>query len=86
MRAVHRRVATGRTDSALTSARGPPSVKDNYQVKIMNAAGELVYFEKLDSFSGELKKQIDISKFGSGVYMLSIINSKNEIIRKIMVY
>ncbi len=59
---------------------------DNYTVIIANAIGETVFEEKLNNFSGTYDKKIGISKFGKGVYMLSVSNSKKEVVRKIVQY
>jgi hypothetical protein len=59
---------------------------DNYNIQVMNALGEIAYQENLGSFSGKYLRNIDISSFGKGVYMVAITNSKNETIKKVMVY
>lgn len=59
---------------------------DNYTVKVVNELGQTVYEEKLDNFSGTYSKKIDISSFRKGVYMLSVSNSKNETVKKVLVY
>jgi hypothetical protein len=61
-------------------------VADNYTVKITNLLGEVVYKETLNNFSGSYVKQMNISEFGKGMYMLSISNSKNETVKKVLVY
>jgi PKD repeat protein/photosystem II stability/assembly factor-like uncharacterized protein len=62
------------------------SVTDNYTVKVTNTLGQEVYEEKLNTFSGKYAKAIDISTFGKGVYMLSIVNSENKAVKRVMVY
>nr|MBK9652486.1 T9SS type A sorting domain-containing protein [Bacteroidota bacterium] len=59
---------------------------DNYRLKISNTIGQIVYDEKLNSFTGKFEKKIDVGSFGSGIYMLSISNSQGEIVRKIEVH
>lgn len=59
---------------------------DNLNVKIMNELGQVVYEEKLENFSGIYSKKMDISSFRKGVYMLSVSNSKNETVKKVLVY
>ena len=59
---------------------------DNYIVKITNTIGQSVYEEPLNDFSGQYKKKLDIAGYGKGVYMLSITNSKNEMVKKVIVY
>lgn len=59
---------------------------DNYTVKIANAIGQSVYEEKLSNFSGTYNKNIDIGPHGKGVYMLIVTNSRNETVKKVLVY
>lgn len=59
---------------------------DNYMVKITNTLGQTVYEEVLTNFSGNYYKKMDIEKNGKGVYTLSISNSNNESIKKIITY
>ena len=62
------------------------NVKDNYQVEITNTLGEVVYKELLNNFNGEYLKKLNIAEFGKGVYMLTVSNSGNEMVRKVMIY
>jgi len=59
---------------------------DNYSVKISNTLGQTVYEEALNNFSGSYAKEINISSFAKGVYMLTISNSKGEDVNKIITY
>ena len=59
---------------------------DNYRVKITNTLGQVVFEESLVNFSGQYSKEIDIAAFGKGVYMLSISNSKNEDVKKVITF
>ena len=60
--------------------------KDNYKIRITNTLGQTVYEESLNDFSGDYSKKMDVATYGKGVYMLSISNSKNETVKKVMVY
>jgi len=51
----------------------------NSTLKVMNSVGEVVYLEIL--MIGENEKQINISKFSKGIYLLEI-ETKNRIINK----
>ena len=51
----------------------------NSTLKVMNSVGEVVYSEIL--MIGENEKQINISKFSKGIYLLEI-ETKNRIINK----
>lgn len=57
---------------------------DNYTINIFNSLGQSVYKESLKNFSGSYSKKIDITRFGAGIYMMSLSNSKNESFKKII--
>jgi hypothetical protein len=59
---------------------------DNYSVKITNTLGQVVYQELLNNFSGTYSKQMDISSYGKGVYLMVISNGKNEEVKKVITY
>ena len=59
---------------------------DNYTVKVSDALGQTVYEERLNDFSGVYSNKIDISFFRKGIYMLSVSNSKNQSVKKVIVY
>ena len=61
------------------------NVNDNYTVKITNTLGQVVYKEALNNFNGTYSRKMDISSCGKGVYMLSVLNSKNETVKKVLV-
>jgi hypothetical protein len=58
----------------------------NYTVKITNTLGQVVYKEELNNFSGTYSKQMDISSYGKGVYILSISNAKDTDVKKVITY
>jgi hypothetical protein len=62
------------------------SNSDNYNIKIFNALGQVVYEEPLKNFSGSYSKEINISSFGQGVYMLSISSSMGEEVKRLITY
>lgn len=59
---------------------------DHYTVKVTNTVGQTVYKEELNDFSGTYSNKLDISTFGKGVYMLSVTNSRNETVKKVLVH
>jgi hypothetical protein len=59
---------------------------DDYKIKVTSAIGQTVYEEKLNTFSGTYTNKIDISTFTKGVYMVSVSNSKNETVKKVLVH
>ena len=62
------------------------SNQDNYTIEIHNAIGQLVYQEYLSNYSGKYSKQINLQNFGKGIYMLSLTNSHNQGIKKLIVF
>ncbi|MBI4929394.1 MAG: T9SS type A sorting domain-containing protein [Bacteroidetes bacterium] len=59
--------------------------KGNYVIEINNELGQKVYAYELKNFSGNFTKKFSAADFSSGIYMLSIKNENNRIIRKVMV-
>jgi PKD repeat protein/photosystem II stability/assembly factor-like uncharacterized protein len=59
---------------------------DNYTLKVANALGQTVYEKKLNNFSGAYSEKIDIASYRKGVYLLSVTNSKNQTVKKVVVY
>jgi len=62
------------------------SDKDTYTVEIVNALGQLIYRDNVKEFSGTYKKEMSVVEYGQGVYTISLTNSKNETVKKIIVY
>jgi len=58
---------------------------DNYNVKLTNTLGQVVYEEQISNFSGEYSKQVDISAYGNGIYLFSVSSSKAEGVKKILI-
>ncbi len=59
---------------------------NNYIIEIYNVIGELVYKENLNGFKGDYCKPFDLSTYGKGMYTLSVTNSENKSIKKIIIY
>ena len=60
--------------------------RDDFKINLANSLGQIVYTEKLIAFQGKYEKAIDIRRHGKGVYMLSISNSKNQTVRRVVSY
>jgi PKD repeat protein len=58
----------------------------NYTIKFHDANGKLVFENELKNFTGNYSKEVDFTKNGKGEYFLSITNSKNQKIEKVIVY
>lgn len=60
--------------------------KGNYKLELINALGQLIYQEALTDFVGQYSKQLNIQEYGKGIYTISLMNSKNETVKKVVVY
>ncbi len=58
----------------------------DYTIQLNDVNGKIVYKNELTNFSGSFNKEFDITKSGKGEYFLSITNSKNQKIEKVIVY
>jgi PKD repeat protein len=58
----------------------------DYKIEVSNAIGQRIYSENMISFSGVYSKQLNVVEFGQGVYTISLTNSKNQTVKKIIVY
>ncbi len=58
----------------------------NYNIQLHDANGKLVFENELKNFTGSYSKEVDVTKNGKGEYFLSITNSKNQKIEKVIVY
>ncbi|MBA3705557.1 MAG: T9SS type A sorting domain-containing protein [Bacteroidetes bacterium] len=60
---------------------------DKYVIEVYNIVGKLIYSEPLGDFKGEYRKQIDLTSYGQGVYVVTLKNAcSNESVKKIVVY
>jgi PKD repeat protein/photosystem II stability/assembly factor-like uncharacterized protein len=58
---------------------------DSYTIKIISELGQIVYEEALPNFSGAYSKKMNLSTFGTGVYLYRISNSKNQTVKQVVV-
>jgi hypothetical protein len=59
--------------------------KTNYKLEVRNILNQVVYSEQLNDVVGVYSKEMNIAKYGNGVYIISLTNSKTESIKKIIV-
>jgi hypothetical protein len=62
------------------------TTKTTYELTLQNASGALVYQEILTDFNGNYSKQIDLTKQGKGIYLISVSSPNGEVIKKVVVY
>jgi PKD repeat protein len=60
--------------------------RSNYTVEIVNALGQLIFRDDLKDFSGQYNKKMSVVEYGQGIYTISLTNSKNETVKKVVVY
>ncbi len=57
-----------------------------FKVQMNNLAGESVYEETLVNFSGAFQKQLDVSEFSKGVYVLKLSDGEGDTSVQVVVY
>ena len=62
------------------------STKENYKLELRNVLGQIIYQEILTNHIGLYSKQFEVAEFGKGIYMISLSDGKNEVVKKIIVY
>ncbi len=63
------------------------NAKRNYNLKLTNALGQIVFVKEVSNVSGDFTLPIDISTYAKGIYMLSVTDdSKNQTVKKVEVY
>jgi len=56
------------------------------QIRVINVLGNIIYKEEKQKFTGEYIKQIDINKFGKGIYFLEIETLDGIINKKLILH
>ncbi len=59
--------------------------KNAATVRVMDSTGKEIYKEHLKEKSGEYQHQVDISKYGRGVYSLQVAQGKKYLTKKVIV-
>ena len=59
--------------------------RSNYEIRITNCLGQLIYSEKLRSMKGSNEKQLDLSEYSSGVYYLQIASDIEVVTGKLII-
>jgi hypothetical protein len=60
--------------------------KETYKLELKNVLGQIVYKEELTDFIGTYSKQINVTDYEKGIYLMSLTNTKNQTVQKIIVY
>ncbi|MES2592298.1 MAG: T9SS type A sorting domain-containing protein [Bacteroidota bacterium] len=60
--------------------------KADYKLELRNTLGALIYQEYLINFNGEYFKSMNVSNYGKGIYLISLVSSERVAFNKIVVY
>jgi hypothetical protein len=61
------------------------NIHENTTLNIYNNLGVVIESEQIISANENIFKSIDISKYPSGIYFIHVVNSKQNIIKKIII-
>jgi hypothetical protein len=56
------------------------------ELRVTDLLGQVVYSESLKDKNDSFLKQLDLSRFGNGMYAISVVTETNVIIKKVAVY
>ncbi|MGZ4054547.1 MAG: PKD domain-containing protein [Bacteroidia bacterium] len=62
------------------------AVKSSYKLELYNALGQIIFRDDINDFTGTYTKKLSVTEYGKGVYTITLTNSKNETVKKIIVY
>lgn len=71
----------GEMTISFEAARG-----NSYEVKITNAIGQVVFAEAVRDFTGEYRKNLDLSAFGNGIFFLEVAGGGMSGVRKVVMH
>ena len=56
------------------------------KIRIINVLGNVIYTEDKQQFVGEFVKQVDLDKYGKGIYFLEIETERGIINKKLILH
>ncbi|MBL4703872.1 MAG: T9SS type A sorting domain-containing protein, partial [Flavobacteriales bacterium] len=59
--------------------------RTHLELEVRNSIGQLIWTKEKNAFMGTFKIEVDLSEFGSGVYLVKVIHGQLEHIEKIIV-
>jgi hypothetical protein len=62
------------------------SDKIDYGIELYNTLGQIIFSDELTDFTGTYSEKLNVTEYGKGIYTIRLINPKNEIARKFIVY
>ena len=57
----------------------------NFNLVLMNINGNVIYSDEMDAREDGIDKEIDLSRFAKGVYLLQLYNAEESYVRKVIV-
>lgn len=60
-------------------------VEDTYVLEIRNALGQFVYRDIIAKYTGHHSQKIDLTKYGKGMYVVSLITSSSQVSKEIII-
>ncbi|MGQ0827028.1 MAG: T9SS type A sorting domain-containing protein [Bacteroidota bacterium] len=60
--------------------------KADYRLELRNTLGQIIYSEVLTDFTGTYSRQLNVSEYGKGMYMISLTGVSTETLKKVIVY
>jgi hypothetical protein len=61
------------------------SGNQNVKIKVFNAMGQLILTENCSKTAGAVNKQIDLSNYSKGVYVVQVISDANSMYRRVII-
>ncbi len=59
--------------------------KQNVEIQVLNPIGQVLSQSNFNEVSGKLKKQIDLSGYSKGVYLVKVITANGSMYRKVVI-
>lgn len=55
------------------------------EIRLVNVTGDAVYSSQLSNVSGEISKNIDVSNFAKGIYILNLTSTEGSVNKKVII-
>ena len=59
---------------------------DDFEITVVDAFGKLVSKEEIQNFVGEYTKQVDLSAYSKGIYMVQIRTEGSFVTKRVVVH
>ena len=58
--------------------------QSRYTLEVKNTLGQVVYSENLTNYTGKYSHDVDLEKYSSGMYFISLTNSREQSMKRIV--